>query len=883
MRRYVFCVAAGFAAVSYGWGLGDALNAVDKATSTVNDANNAVKSVTQQPQQAATDSAAATDVTAGAKDAATTQTASAAPSATSAPTASASSTPASALKWDAAGYAVKLAKVNEAMPKVTPKMPLRGEPEQWYNAAYQLTSIDKQYSFLPPAQRVNRISPYTQAGVDKFLAWAEGGMQDASNDPIVGGSEIYRIQGEIDREIYAAERKGYSITPPAWTKSAESYKGKRYSEIEKMKAEIRTLINESKGKVMAAANEALQKKVDERNALIGRCEEAALAIDDAVKGYQKERDQLFLQCSQAFGRMHSIPVEKQYKSYAEYATTSTAGKDMNPLAGLNGADQEADLKVLEEQMKFETYTSALREVFDDKSDQKFVKEMMREGDEFSKNKDKEYPLNKKFAVQEKILPGEESSKSREIAADEYTEKDLDSDISSLSSEESRLKNSANQCKEKGQKRLIDQSNKVAENIGRWIDSTVDIALTQRHDIDMEFRNVILAERGKYGEQTLKKVDEIAQKLIAEIDKNKKLAAERENLIAKLASSDIGAWLPDIQKVTKGDKQNALFADALKRKYGAKAAKGDDVKKLRTLVNDLYSQEEQDKLLYDYKTPISLVIGIADTVEDLAFRKKLLVDNTKWALDILRADASAEDNQYAYLTLLSHETDMAILMAVYEGQDRVKFTYDENAKKDGEMTAGDALVKMWTDQRNANGAGYGRLGLWMLDHCSKDFCKRVEKMADARRKVAKRQTFLMKDYYLGMPHRDSKLVMKNWDKKKGSVKASFGTFNNGTLSEISFGAKARLEYLGVKKDGLTGLGQFVEKYIPGGMESVGELKVGAKADLGYDPENPEVEINTWWYTDCPKYDCRIRMYDSGTISVISTSDDDSPKLDFSSVK
>jgi len=172
---------------------------------------------------------------------------------------------------------------------------------------------------------------------------------------------------------------------------------------------------------------------------------------------------------------------------------------------------------------------------------------------------------------------------------------------------------------------------------------------------------------------------------------------------------------------------------------------------------------------------------------------------------------------------------------------------------------------------------------MLDNCGKEFCKRVEKLTDARRKVAKGQTFLMKDYYLGMPHRDSKLVMKNWDKKKGSVKASFGTFNNGTLSEISFGAKARFEYLGISKDGLKGLGQFVEKYIPGGMKSVGELKVGAKADLGYDPENPEVEIKTWWYTDCPKYDCRIRMYDSGTICVVYTGDEDSPKLDFSNVK
>jgi len=48
MKYCVFCVAAGLVAASYGWGLGDALKAVDKATATVNEVNDSLKSSAQQ-------------------------------------------------------------------------------------------------------------------------------------------------------------------------------------------------------------------------------------------------------------------------------------------------------------------------------------------------------------------------------------------------------------------------------------------------------------------------------------------------------------------------------------------------------------------------------------------------------------------------------------------------------------------------------------------------------------------------------------------------------------------------------------------------------------------------------------------------------------------
>lgn len=414
---------------------------------------------------------------------------------------------------------------------------------------------------------------------------------------------------------------------------------------------------------------------------------------------------------------------------------------------------------------------------------------------------------------------------------------------------------------------------VTRDIKSQVDSQLSIE-TQKQPptVSYEFANQIRSADVRSPEEA----QALLQKIKDEIENNAKLAAERENLIKKLAASDVSTWLADLEKYPNDEKRDAVVGDALSARFGLGAPKGRDLEGIKTLIPALYSKERQQELLKGYKTSLSMIIAIASADREVG--KRLLKDDTDWAFRSIR-----DGGERAYLALLDQETDMDVLMAVYEKQDRINFTYEANAKRSGEMTAGDMLDKMWKDDQNRRGAGYGRLGLWMLDNCGKEFCRRAEKLTEARRAAAKNQTFLMKDFYLGMPHRDSKLVMKNWDEKKGNVAASFGTFNNGTLSEISFGGKARLEYLGVKKDGLAGIEEFVEKYIPGGMESVGELQVGATAEAGYDPENPEVEVKTWWYTNCPKYDCRIRMYDSGTICVVYTGDEDSPELDFSSVK
>ena len=155
MKKLLLYAVGAAAACSYGGLLDSALKTANKAAEVVNAVNNERKSPAKPPQENAPQ-----------------------PHVVQTPQDTASIV-AKDMPWDAAGYQTKVAKVNEAMQKVAPKLPLRGEQNDWYNAAYGLTTVERQYSFLPPAQRVTRVSEDNRVKIDKFIEWVDSGMQSS--------------------------------------------------------------------------------------------------------------------------------------------------------------------------------------------------------------------------------------------------------------------------------------------------------------------------------------------------------------------------------------------------------------------------------------------------------------------------------------------------------------------------------------------------------------------------------------------------------------------------------------------------------------------------------------------------------------------------------
>lgn len=189
MKKLLFCCVGAVAACCHGGLFDSALKTVNKAAEVVNAVDDARKPpaeapqaptpqspiVEQQPQEAAPQSPVVAQqpqntALVNAKD----------------------------MPWDATGYQARVAKVNEAMPKVSPKLPFNGDLNDWYNAAYGLTTTERQYSFLPPAQRIARISEDDRVKIDKFIGWVDDGMHvfDSIKDAAEKQHEEQRIADE---------------------------------------------------------------------------------------------------------------------------------------------------------------------------------------------------------------------------------------------------------------------------------------------------------------------------------------------------------------------------------------------------------------------------------------------------------------------------------------------------------------------------------------------------------------------------------------------------------------------------------------------------------------------------------------------------------------
>lgn len=160
MKKLLFCAVSAVAICCHGGLFDSALKTVNKAAEVVNAVDDARKPPAEAPQAPTPQSPVAEQ-----------------------PPQDTASVGVTDMPWDAAGYQARVAKVNEAMQKVASKLPLRGEQNDWYNAAYGLTTTERQYGFLPPAQRVARVSEDNRVKIDKFIEWVDGGMllADVSN------------------------------------------------------------------------------------------------------------------------------------------------------------------------------------------------------------------------------------------------------------------------------------------------------------------------------------------------------------------------------------------------------------------------------------------------------------------------------------------------------------------------------------------------------------------------------------------------------------------------------------------------------------------------------------------------------------------------------
>ncbi len=848
MKHIVLCAVVVLAAASHGGWLDSALKSVDNATQKASDVNNALQGSAAQP----------------------------------APAPAAQPAPAPAAQQPLS-YQEKVKAVNDGLQVASAKMPLRDHYQEMYNAAYEFSNIDRQFSFLPPEQRATRTSPEKMKLVDEFLAWIEGGAviaqgaaQPPSGAPAVpsgygqapscanapstrggnaenGSDQHYSMEEalpkfqELCSLLSDAGEKGYKVKAPSYMDSIFAFSALPKTRIDtQCKPEIEALIATAKTeyeKNQAEAAKARQEKLDELN-------KALADIDSAIEKYNADVE------------TGKKIVADYFDKYSEYFYNEDYMRNLE----CNG----------ETTSQIESYNAKKRSGDFNNTDS---------------GEGLDYALRSAKQVLQALQGGgnPENGKMRERKADAEEQSPVSVAVNVTSpAVKKAVEERISEIDKHVVDKLVSYSGVISAKLQQALESE-KISLESANKMREERNSLELSSSSLKTSARLEKALSLLKKIDDEIENNQKAAQEKETLVKKLAGLDVSAWIAELEGRPQGEDFDKLVNAALKAKFGLEAPAKAQLGGVRKLVSKFYTKEQQLKIV---KTegigPLGVFLAIISVADDAEFRKTLLVDNTDWAFLCLRRDFDSDDldseiGQYAYVTLLAQEKNLDVLVAIYEKQDRWNFKYTPNApKSDG--TPGAELEKMMKQYKDFNGDGYGRLGEWMLDSCGKEFGKRVSKLADARRKVAKDQMFMMKDFYLGMPHRDARLVMRGWDKKKnGNVWMSFGSFNNGTLSEINFNGKARTEYLGVKKDGLKGIGQFVEKYIPGGLNSVDDLKVGGETDVGHDPANPQVTVTTWWYTNCHKYDCRIRAYDSGTICILNTSSDDYPKLDFSKVK
>ena len=173
LRIATFFASAMLAAASHGWGFDSALKSVSGATQKVKEVNDVLQG---EPAPAAQPEPA--------------------PAAQPAPAPTAQ---------QPLSYQAKVKAVQDGLMTASAKMPLRDHYQEMYNAAYEFSNVDRQYSFLPPEQRAARTSPEKMKLVNQFIEWVADGMK-IDEGPSVEET-IAANNARIQADCEAAEKR----------------------------------------------------------------------------------------------------------------------------------------------------------------------------------------------------------------------------------------------------------------------------------------------------------------------------------------------------------------------------------------------------------------------------------------------------------------------------------------------------------------------------------------------------------------------------------------------------------------------------------------------------------------------------------------------------
>lgn len=332
---------------------------------------------------------------------------------------------------------------------------------------------------------------------------------------------------------------------------------------------------------------------------------------------------------------------------------------------------------------------------------------------------------------------------------------------------------------------------------------------------------------------------------------------RRNLIHTLKGKNPSEWSGAILEQPEGDARKSFVKDLL----SARGTRGYDKKDIRdaagALVTQYFTQEELVAAIRDDKDRTDFWEVAASFVTDQGELRSLLLVDDKWIRNCRREGVAVMTRQQVYYTLFKNVTDQDLLVKLLD-------TEEINFQSCGSDSLGDRDHAVFERLDAAHFAVF-------------------DEQREARRNAVKGQTIDFNGLYLGMSRRDAIMMAHGKAKGVGNFGGKYGVFGKGGMSSLWFSAEARHKHLGVKKDGLVGLGELVEKFVQGGLKEVGEVQIGGKADAGYDPENPEISVTTWWYINVPQYKCCIRMYDSGSVKISTTDEDEKVILDFSKTK
>ena len=381
-----------------------------------------------------------------------------------------------------------------------------------------------------------------------------------------------------------------------------------------------------------------------------------------------------------------------------------------------------------------------------------------------------------------------------------------------------------------------------------------LPIAKARKLEQEFYNDILIKEAQEHLITLDEANKI----------NKEIKSFRDK-------EDISSYVARLESAVKtrreaAEKRKAMLEGLEKKteaanKYAYENCRTDDYKKEGLLTPEhkaellkLLDGVTQEELALVVRKRNDMMFFVAvQLITDQKVLEDLLVTNTGWISGGYRDGMYASDFRKAYYQLYKNVTDQDLLLKLLK-QKEVSFSTD-----------------------SCSSVGYRDKAVFrQLD---KEHLDILNRQRVARRRAAHGRTIDVNGFYIGMPRQDFELLQFTRGLTIDDVNGSFGTWKIGAASRIWISQKYSAQYLDLS-DGLSGLSEFTDRFVPGGEDNAGEAHRNADAKDTYDIacETKDVRIDPFWWRSCPKFGCQIKMYDGGNIVI--ESDENDLKFDLS---